>query len=213
MDKQEKYIYNCYLETSRKFNNKPFRYRKDFDGFEETPEYASVAKLSKFFSKFPHLNVKDFFEAPYFVYGEDFFDLQFYNSQRAIKSYTIYQNSFIPNNPDHDQTLEKIKDSFIFIYKFCKEQGVNMSDYIKYKQEGSNCHSFLLHLKERKICLYPLFSYEGVDKIISEYEKDIKSFMFGNEISNLNFFRTKYYTSSKCKKACILIYNKLISNF
>jgi hypothetical protein len=58
-----------------------------------------------------------------------------------------------------------------------------------------------------------LFSYDGVDKIISEYEKDVKSFMFGNEISNLNFFRTKYYTSFKCKKACILIYNKLISNF
>jgi hypothetical protein len=213
MDNQEKYIYNCYIETIRKFNDKPFRYRKNFEGFENTTEYVCVAKLGKFFDKFQHLVIKDFFEAPYFVYGEKYFDLAFYLSQRAIKAYTIYHNTFIPNNPDHDQTIEKIKDSFIFIYKFCKDNGINMSDYIKYKQEGSNCHSFLLHLKERKICLYPLFSYDGVDKIISEYESDVKRFMFGKEISNLNFFRTKYYTSSKCKKACNIIFNKLISNF
>ena len=213
MDNKEKYIYNCFLEASRKFNNKPFRYRKDFEDFESKPEYVVVNKLSKFFTKFQNLNIKDFFEAPYFVYGENYFDLNFYISQKAIKSYTIYQNSFIPNNPDHPQTLEKIKDSFIFIYKFCKSEGIKLEDYIKYKHKDSIFHSFLLHLKDRNICIYPLFFYDGVDKIISTYESDVKKFMFGNELSNLNFYRTKYYTSSKAKTAVTLIFNKLNSNF
>jgi hypothetical protein len=89
---REKYIYNCYLETTRKLNNKPFRYRKDFEGFEEREDYVYIARLSTFFNKFPNVNIKDFFEAPFFVYKEDAVGLEFYNSQRAIKAYTIYQN-------------------------------------------------------------------------------------------------------------------------
>ena len=115
MTERDKYIYNCYLETSRKLNNKPFRYRKDFEGFEEREDYAYIVKLSSFFNKFENINIKDFFEAPFYVYKDERVDLQFYTTQRAIKAYTIYQNQFLIDNPDNSQTLIKIKDSFIFI--------------------------------------------------------------------------------------------------
>ena len=78
MTAAEQYIYNCYLETSRKLNNKPFKYRKDFEGFEEKEEYILVSKLSRFFAKYSNINIKDFFEAPYFVYNEKYFDLKFF---------------------------------------------------------------------------------------------------------------------------------------
>ena len=211
MTHQEQYIYNCYLETSRKLNNQSFRYRKDFTGFEEKEEYATVAKLAYFFNKFDNINVKDFFEAPYFVHNEKFFDLKYFISQKAIKAYTIYENKFLPDNPDHTQTILKIKDSFLYIYNFCKSKNIKMSDYISYKESNSQWHNFLMHVKSRNVIVYALFIFPNFDKVIKTYDNEIKEFTFGDTFTNLNFYRTKYYSSSKAKKLCTSIYEKLTS--
>lgn len=209
---KEKFIYNCYLTTTRKLNNKPFKYRQDFSKFEEREEYPYIVKLDNFFNKFPQLNIKDFFEAPYFVYDEKFFDLKFYTSQRAIKAYTIYQNDFLPNNPDHTQTLTKIKDSFIFIYKFCVKQNITLDQYASFIDPEHKVHSFMLHLKNRDISLYAMFIFPGFDKILNQYDNEIKNFFYGEMLNKLNFYRTKYYSSNKAKKLCISAYNRLISH-
>lgn len=209
MTTHEQYVYNCYLETSRKLNNKPFRYRKNFDNFEEKEEYSYVAKLASFFYKFPNINIKDFFEAPYFVYNESQFDLKFFVGQKAIKAYTIYQNKFLVNNPDHDQTIQKIKDSFSFIYNFCKQKQINFDSYCQYVDPTRKWHEFFIHLKDRNICLYPLFSFPSFDKIVQQYDREIKEYVFGDTFQNINYFRTKYYSSSKAKKFCIVAYKTL----
>jgi hypothetical protein len=209
---REKYIYNCYLSTSRKLNNKPFTYRKNFEDFEEKPDYIAVNKLSLFFSKFPNINVKDFFEAPFFVYNEKVFDLSYFTSQKAIKAYTVYQTKFLPENPDHDQTLEKIKESFAFIYKFCKSNNMTLDKYTSFTSAESKWHDFMMHIKDRQVVIYALFVFPNFDTILSKYDNEIKDFVFGEVFSNINFYRTKYYTSNKAKKLCILAYNKLISN-
>ena len=116
MTEKEKVIYNNFLEVSKKINNKPVRYRKNFDNFPDE-NYILITKLSRFFSKFNHLKVKDFFEAPYFVYDENYFDLKFYLSQKAIKSYTLYNDKFLLNNPDDGKTLSQMQESIKFIYR------------------------------------------------------------------------------------------------
>ena len=209
MTAAEQYIYNCYLETSRKLNNKPFKYRKDFEGFEEKEEYILVSKLSRFFAKYSNINIKDFFEAPYFVYNENYFDLKFFTTQKAIKSYTAYQNKFLPENPDHEQSIQKIKDSFIFLYNFCKDKGISFDEYTNYIDPDNKWHQFFIHLKNRNISLYPLFIFTDYDKILKGYDKEIKEFVFGDTFQNINFYRTKYYSSSKAKKLCVIIHEKL----
>jgi len=208
---KEQYVYNCYLETSRKLNNQPFKYRKDFDGFEDKEEYVLVVKLANFFNKFPNINIKDFFEAPYFVNNEKYFDLKYFTTQKAIKTYTIYENKFLPDNPDHTQSILKIKDSFLFIYNFCKEKNIKLSEYINYKEPGKQWHDFLMHVKSRNIILYVLFAFPNFDKVLKTYDTEIKEFTFGDTLTNINFYRTKYYSSNKAKKLCIAIYDKLNS--
>lgn len=207
----EKFIYNTHLSTSRKQNNKPYRLRQDFDSFENSEDFVTVVKLGKFFSKFPNINIKDFFEAPYFVYEDKFFDLKYYTSQKAIQSYTIYQNKFLVNDPDSSKTLEKIKDSFIFIRDHCKANNIPVENYINRIDTGKQFHDFILHLKERNIIVYSLFVFPNFEKIILSYDKDLKKYVLGDTIENLNFYRTKYYGSQKAKKLCILMHNKLIS--
>lgn len=209
MTQKEQYVYNCYLETSRKLNNKPFKYRVNFENFEEKDEYLYVVKLSNFFNKFENINVKDFFEAPYFVYNEKYFDLKFFTTHKAIKCYTMYQTKFLVEQPDHPQSIEKIKESFEFIYNFCKDNNIIFDNYADFISTENKMHDFLLHLKNRKISIYPLFIFNNVDKILRQYDRDLKDFVFGDTLQNLNFYRTKYYSSTKAKRLCVLCYEKL----
>ena len=68
-----------------------------------------------------------------------------------------------------------------------------------------------LKVKSRNVIVYALFIFPNFDKVIKTYDREIKEFTFGDTFSNLNFYRTKYYSSSKAKKLCTAIYDKLNS--
>ena len=77
---REKFIYNTYLRVHRTKQNKPFRYRKQFDDFQDNENYIHVKKLGAFFKKFSHIEPEVFFNAPYNLYPDDnsIYDLKFY---------------------------------------------------------------------------------------------------------------------------------------
>lgn len=211
MTDKEQYIYNCYLEVSRTANNQPFKYRKDFSDFESKPDYIYVNKLGRFFSKYPNVNIKDFFRAPYKIYNEKFFDLQYFTTQKAIKTYTMYQNKFLLEDPDSEDSIEKIKESFVFIYKFCKDRNLNFNGYTSHIEPIRKWHEYLLHLKYREVFIYALFEFPQFDKILQSYDREIKQFAFGELLHNINVYRTKYYSSTKAKKICKALFEKLNS--
>ena len=196
MTEKEKIIYNNYLEVSKKINNKPVKYRKNFDNFPDE-NYILVNKLNAFFNKFQHLKIKDFFEAPYFVYNENYFDLKFYLSQKAIKAYTLYNDKFLLNNPDDSNTIKKMQESVKFIYDYCKENKIDIKDYLLVKEGDYNV--FLKHIKNRDIIIFILFAFNNFEKVLSSIDIEIKE-MYSSSFSRLNYIRTKYYSSSKAKK-------------
>jgi len=196
MNNFEKIIYNNFLEVSKKINNKPVKYRKNFENFPDT-NYIIINKLSNFFKKFNHLKVKDFFEAPYFVYNENYFDLKFYLSPKAIKAYTLYNDKFLLNNPDDGKTLLKMQDSIKFIYNYCKDKGININEYLNINEGEYNV--FLKHIKNRDVIIFVLFAFNNFEKTLSLIDGDIKN-MYSSNFSKLNYIRTKYYSSSKAKK-------------
>lgn len=195
MNNFERVIYNNFLEVSKKVNNKPVRYRQDFDKFPDD-KYVYINRLSNFFNKFDNIKIKDFFEAPYFVYGENYFDLKFYLSQKAIKAYTLYNDDYILNNPDSNKTIGKLKDSVSFIYNYCKDKDIKIIDYLNYKEGSFNV--FLKHIKNRDINFFILFSFDNINKVLNGIDIQIKT-MYSNNFNRINYLRTKYYASSKAK--------------
>lgn len=196
MDNFEKIIYNNFLEVSKKINNKPVKYRKNFDNFPGK-NYIIINKLSSFFKKFNHLKIKDFFEAPYFVYNENYFDLKFYLSPKAIKAYTLYNDKFLLNNPDDEKTLLKMQDSIKFIYNYCKNKDINIKEYLLVNEGEYNV--FLKHIKNRDVIIFVLFAFNNFEKTLSSIDNEIKN-MYSSNFTKLNYIRTKYYSSSKAKK-------------
>ena len=200
MTELEKNIYNQWLIVSRAIENKPFKLRNNFDNFETNKHYPAVVKLASFFKKHNHLDIKTFFEAPYFVSDNSYHPLEYYVSMKAVNAYKKYHEKFLLDNPDTKVSLEFIKNSIVFIDKFCKEQNLSTNQYMSAEENGIPC--FLVHLKEKKVSIYALFSFKGVNSYIKNVIKKHPNLIeiYFNPLYRMDYIRTKLLTSAKAKK-------------
>ena len=199
MEEFDQSIYNTYLAVSRSVNGKPFKLRKDFSKFHENKHYMAVLKLGKFFKKFPHIDVNSFFEAPFFVYEEDHFDLEFFCTQKAVATYTKYHDHYLIDNPNSTECLKKIKQSIEFILTYCKNQDISPKMYMHYIEPGTSIQSFLFHLKTRSINVYTLFAFKDFERKLWDIEPEIKE-LYAGILMRVAYIRTKLYTANKAKK-------------
>ena len=197
MTQLEKTIYNQWLIVSRSIDSKPFKVRADFSKFENNEAYPAVVKLANFFKRHNTLDIKTFLEAPYFIYDDKFFPLEFYSSMRAVKAYTRYHEDFLISNPDASVTLSFVKDSLVFISDYCAKHSIPISSYTSATED--KLPAFIRHLGERKISTYILFAFDNIDSIIREYRGNLYVQAKCITLQRLNYVRTKLYTSSKLK--------------
>lgn len=95
-----KLIYNNHLIESRKARKKPFCLRKDFTNLKPSV-LQTLEKLQRFFNKHKEINISEFFKAPYEIYPNDeYFDLDFFVSYKAISVYNLYKKSQTEINTD-----------------------------------------------------------------------------------------------------------------
>lgn len=195
----EKDIYNKYLKISRIKQSKPYKERLNFENFENEESFIHIKKLGIFFSKYSHIKVEDFFNAPYFVYSDSkSYDLRFYSSYNGVKVYNIYEKKLLTLNPDSEQVLKRTKEGIQFIMQFCKENKIAYNNYFSHNTDKIN--TFWMHLKENKINVYCLFLCDNLYNIYNRSDKEIINFMLDNLMKNINMYRTVYYNSSITKR-------------
>lgn len=196
----EKQIYNKFLAISRIKQNKPFRLRKDFSGFEDTEHYFYVKRLSHFFTRFKHVDLDQFFESPYHIYEDQWFDLKFYTSQRALKVYTMHQQKTKLNPPDSDEQLYGIRKSLEYIIRFCDKENLAIDKYTTHIT--GSIPTCLLHLKQCKVTIYTLLGFQDFEQVMNQNCRDQLQFMLGDLFTNISDFRNKFIKSSLAKKLC-----------
>ena len=195
-------IYNTYLRISRTKKNLPYKTRRDFSNISTDVNYVTLLKLENFFSRNPYVNLNDFFEAPYIVYDDEtHFDLSFYISQKAMKTYSLFQKKKTYLDPDSDIQRKSVLSGLEFIYKFCKENKISLHGYMLHKTNEMN--TVFLHLKEKNISVYNCLAFPNFDKVVNSQNYELLEFMLGDIISKLSVFRTKLYSSVKCKKISV----------
>lgn len=210
----EKVIYNSFLATGKRVKNQPYKIRENFDKFE--PEkYVQVKRLAIFFNKFKHINVIDFFIAPYKIYDTtEYFDLKFYNSRKALICYSNYMKDKQLSDPDSGEILEEIKVMLKFIYNFCNEQKITLDQY-KVMLTSALIPIALTHLKEHSISFLMLHALE-VDSIVRKCDSDILNFYFPDFYNYYKQTRTNFLASTKFKqsarKGLEIIKEKLLIN-
>jgi hypothetical protein len=211
IEERQKKIYNSFLRASRASKNKPFTQRQNFDNITSTVEVA-LKKLDSFFASHPTVRYYDFFIAPYSIYkDQEFFDLRFYTTMKALKCYTEYIKQLEYSDSDSDIIIERCKECCINIYKFCKEQNITLQEY-KTQQAGT-IPLYIQHLKEHKINFYTLHGLE-VNIPTSREDVDIFRFMFEDFSTTFNNTRSRFIRSTRLKKivraALIKIEEKLL---
>jgi hypothetical protein len=195
-------IYNTYLRVSRTNNGQPFKYRKDFSKISEDEKYPILLKLENFFNRNNYVNINDFFNAPYHVYeDEKRFDLNFFITPKAIKAYNIFQKRKKTMDPDSEIQRKMVLEGSKFIYKFCKNNSIGISDYLNHKT--NNLNTVFIHLKEKNISIYNCFAFDNFQKVVNSQNYEFLEFMLGDLISKLSIYRTKFLCSKKCKHISI----------
>ena len=170
----EQYIYNTHLRISRSKKGLPFKYRKDFSYLNDI-YVNSLKKIAIFLGKFPHIKLENFIKAPYDVYpDQDHFELDYYTTLKATKAYTIFMKKQETLDPDNEDQLKNIVDSLKYISTFCKEQGIDISEYIEHRTENSS--SYILHLKEHRVNVYSLFGFQNFERSIRALDPELLKF-------------------------------------
>jgi len=68
-------------------------------------------KLEKILGTHNHINRRLYFEAPYEIYTDkNYFDLQFYTTMAAIKTYNLYTKQLNAKKPDCRSQIEFINE-------------------------------------------------------------------------------------------------------
>lgn len=196
LTEREKNIYNSYLIASRSIKNKPFKLRQDFNSID-SQTYTTLKKLSIFFDKNNSIKLVDYFSAPYDYYGSDnYFDLHYFLTPKAIKCYSLYQKKKETQDPDSDNTIDRCKECCSFIYKFCRENNLTLHEYKSYI--SGTTPVIIQHLREHKINFYILHGLQ-CDKVIRQVEADLLDFFVSNFQNLLNETRINFQRSNRLK--------------
>jgi len=209
----EKQIWNTFIVSGRRAQNKPFTLRKDFSKFDDA-SYILLKKLHAFFNKYPYINMSEYFMAPYKYYGPvGYFDLQYFTTVKAIKCFSLYQRQKETQDPDNDDTINECKAACSFIYKFCVDNNLTLEEYKTYT--SGSVPDLLQHLKDHRINFYTIHGL-NCEKSINRVEVDILNFIIKDFTDILNNTRINFQKSSKLKhvirKAFAIIENKLLQN-
>ena len=197
MTELEKRIYNKHLAVSRSLRNKPFKLKNDFTGFENDSRYIAIRRISVLVSKYPDIDLDTYFMAPYKLYKDvDYFDLNYFASPRALKSYTIYKQELAYKNPDAQ--WDDVKKSLHFIGMFCLKQNIDLTEYITYSLSGTE-PEWAYHLKRGAINIYSLMEFTGVYDLINKMPEDIKELLLGKYGQNFTEYWTSYQHSTKLR--------------
>lgn len=207
----DKLIYNTFLRVSRSKNKLPFKLRKNFDQLNNET-FVSIKKVSSFLKRFPHIKIEEYFKAPYHIYmDEEYFPLEYYHSLKATKAYTLFNKKQENMDPDSIEQLNNIKESILFIKRFCTLKNLSPANYITHKT--NNEYSFILHLKEHRVNMYTLLGYSEFEKILKQRDAELVKFIIGENLyNNISVFRTKLYNSEKASKLVELGLKKIANN-
>jgi len=191
----EKRIYNAFLIASKRAKNKPFRLRNNFTDISDEV-YINLKKLGAFFNHNQTISCGDFFWAPYEVYSkEEYFDLSFYNTRKAIIAYSQYMRKRETFDPDSDACIEGCKTALKNIYTFCLTHAITLNDY---KNSSNPIPPFLLQLKEHTINFYVLHGLD-IERRVKQIEPELLDF-YTKDFYNLFYLtRTKFLTSNRLK--------------
>lgn len=191
-------IYNAYLGASRRAQNAPWRARKDFTGFEDTPDGFICKRLEMFFKKFPQINVYEFFQAPFELYKDSpYVPLKFFTTQKAIATYSIYQKQRQEESPDSDEQVKDIKKTIRYIAVYCTSKGISLEEYCNEKSGYTN--KPFVDYANKLVNIYVLIKLPFFDTQVKSLSLQDRELYLKNAYNSISKFKMRLNVSTRAK--------------
>jgi len=206
MTKFQQLIYNLHMMAYRKSQDKPYKFRANFDGFqEEKPEdFVALLKLEKLFKSTPRLNPHLYFVAPYRIYPDaGFLNLQYFLGAKAIKAYTVFVNQLKQSDPDDKDQIEYILSSLKTLKDYCIENNVTLKGYlgqtnnIMCRWMIDNIHNTISPYVMLGLTNYGLDIIGDITKTLSQ---DVAEMLFQELLDNLTEYKMKLFKSKTARR-------------
>mgnify|MGYP006267054013 CR=1 FL=1 len=192
-------VYNTYLSVSRGHQNKPWRARKDFTGFDKTPDGILCVRLDLFFKRFPSINIKDFLLAPYAIYkDEEHFPLNFYLTQKAIACYSLLQSQRAEELPDTESHVKHILESIKYLASICINEKITLKKYAD--QKTGYTWRCIEDYRNKQINLYVLMSLPGFQTIFDVMPPQDREIYLKHLANDIVKYKIRLNTSERAKK-------------
>ena len=198
LTKKQQDLYNQHLRLSRSCRGKPFKLRQDFSKFKDEKKVNILKRLELFFDKYSNVNAELYFKAPYMIWEDkDYFDLDFYLSQPATRAYTVYKNQLLEQDPDNDSNDEFVRQSLMFIAKYCTAEQITLKQYFTL-QSGAT-YDWMRHIRQFKISPYICFGFDNIDDIFHSTPGDEKNLLLGTFAEKYYLYKEKFNKSKHLK--------------
>jgi hypothetical protein len=196
----QKNIYNTHLKHFR--NGGPWKARQDFSDISvENKNYLN--KLEAFFSKFKHISLDDFFEAPRILHPDEPTPLlHFFTTRAAIKNYNLAQKIKLDRDPD--QQIVSIKVGLEYITSFCLKTKIQLEEYPNHF--SGIMPTWTEHYRQHLVNPYCLMEFKNLN---INFESDEMDLWIPNLRESFKSFKTRYHNSNKTKFLVKEAYKKL----
>jgi hypothetical protein len=190
--------------------SKPYKLRQNFDNFaEEHPEdYKHLLRLERLFANCPSINRKLYFRAPYHLYKDkEYFDLRYFTTQAAIKSYNLLLKEHEEQSPDSPAQIEFIKDSLFYVRDYCILNNMTLGNYLGNDKKDISPR-WAVDMVSNNISIYTLigFEYFGIhmkEMIQSSIPEDEIEMFFGDYVKDYQLYKNRLNNSTKAKRLII----------
>jgi len=145
-----------------------------------------MSQFESLFLKYPNINQEYFHSAiPPWQIPE----------KEAIKLYVEYVKSLVLDDPDKDESIERLKSGLKYVFKFCKEKNLTFADYLVFSEEALPC--WVAHLKNHKIDFHTLHSLQLSKPML---DSELLEFVMSNFFINYQRTKQKFYNSKRMRE-------------
>ena len=142
-------------------------------------------RFENLFQKHPNIN------QDYFLAAIPPWDIE---EKEAIRLYVEYVKNLIFEDPDKDESIERLTEGFKFVFRFCKENGLTFKKYLLHSEEVLPC--WVSHLKNHKIDFHLLHALKMSTPII---DSALLEFVIPNFFTNYQRTKQRFYNSKRMK--------------
>jgi hypothetical protein len=171
LTEQEKQVYNTWLRVTRQQKQQPFTPRKKFDDLKEE-KCIFIQKISRFFDSNPTVKWDLFFQAPFRVFKDGTFDLEFFTTRKAVSCYISLLETIRLGDIKTGEIQNQTKQGIKTIFELCKDKSITFEEYKTYFVESNTIPDYIIKLKDGSInfyCLHLLNITPNIEKNILEF--------------------------------------------